>query len=163
MMGWTKKWFVSPWCMEYYFSFSQITLIVIVFQRPHGLQHTRLLWPLVSPGVCSDSCPLSQWCHPTISSFVIPFYFCPQSFPASGSFPMSWLFASGSQSIWVSASVLPGNFQDWFPLGWTGWISLQSKGLSSLLQPTVRNHQFFSTQPSLWSNSRICTWLLEKP
>ena len=94
------------------------------------LQHDRLPCPSLSPKVCSDSCPLSQWCHPTVSSFVIPFSFCPQSFPASGSFPMSWLFASGGQSIWVSASVLPVNIQDWFPLGWTGWISLQSKGLS---------------------------------
>ena len=98
------------------------------------LQHTRLLCPSLSSGVCSDSCPLSQWCHPTVSSSAVPFYFCLQSFPASGSFPMSWLFASGGRNIGASASasVLPMNIQDWFPLGWTGLISLQSK--ESLLQ-----------------------------
>ena len=156
-----RSWMPQPWPFILA-SFPKYNVVVHLLSHVQ-LQHDRLPYPSLSPRVCSDSCPLSQWCHPTISSFVIPFYFCPQSFPASGSFPMSWLFASGSQSIWVSASVLPGNFQDWFPLGWTGWISLQSKGLSSLLQTTVRNHQFFSTQPSLWSNSRICTWLLEKP
>ena len=104
------------------------------------------------------------WCHPAISSSVLPFS-CLKSFPASGSFPMSQLFASGGQSIGVSASisVLPMNIQDWFPLGLTGWISLQSKGLSRVFSnTTVQKHQFFSTQPSLWSNSHICTWLLEK-
>ena len=107
----------------------------------------------------------SQWCHPTISSSVIPFSSCPQSFPASGSFQMSQLFASGGQSIGVSAStsVLPMNTQDWSPLGWTGWISLQSKGLSRVFSNTaVQKHQFFSTQLSLWSNSHIHTWPLEK-
>ena len=100
---------------------------------PHELQHSRLLCPTLSPRVCLNSCPLSQWCHPTISSSVAPFS-CPQFSPASGSFPMSQLFASGGQSIRVSAStlVLPMNIQDWFPLGWTGWISLQSKGLSGV-------------------------------
>ena len=99
---------------------------------PHGLQHTRLPYPLPSPRTCSNSCPLSQWSHPTFSFLVISFSSCLWSFPASGSFPMSWLFASGGQSIAVStsASVLPMNIQDWFPLGWTGWNSLQSKGLS---------------------------------
>ena len=131
----------------------------------HGLKNTRLLCPSLSPGVCSDSCPLN-WCHPTISSSVIPFSSCPQSFPASGSFPMSRLFASGGQSIGasVSASVLPMSIQDWFPLGWTGLISLLSKGLSKVFSnTTVQKHKFFGTQPSLWSNSYIHTWLLEKP
>ena len=102
---------------------------------PHGLQHTRPPCPLPTPGVYPNSCSLSWWCHPTISSSVIPFS-CPQSFPASGSFQMSQVFTSGGQSIGVSAaaSVLPVNIQDWFPLGWTGWISLQSKGLSRVLQ-----------------------------
>ena len=132
---------------------------------PHGLQHARLPCPSPSPQVCSDSCPLSRWCHPTISSFVVPFSSCLQSFPASGSFQMSQLFVSGGQSIGVSAStsVLPMNIQDWFPLGWTGWISLQSKGLSRVFSnTTVQMHQFFSTQPSLWSSCHICTWVLEK-
>ena len=117
---------------------------------PHGLQHTRLPCTSPTPGACSNSCPLSRWCHPTISSSVIPFSSCLQSFPASGSFPMSRLFASGGQSIGVSASasVLPMNIQDWFPLGLTGWISLQSKGLSRVFQhhTTVQKHQFFSAQ-----------------
>ena len=109
--------------------------------QPHGLQHDRLPCPSPSPGVCSNSCPLSQWCHPTISSSVVPFSFCPQSFPASGSFPMSRLFQSGAQSIGVSASasVLLMNTQGWFPLGLTGLISLLSKGLSRVFSsPTVR-------------------------
>ena len=103
---------------------------------PHGLQHTRLSCPSPTPGVYSNSCPLSQWCHPTISSTVVPFSSCLQSFPASGSFQMSQFLALCGQSIGVpaSASVLPMNIQDWFPLRWTGWISLQSKRLSSLLQ-----------------------------
>ena len=104
--------------------------------QPHELQHTRLPWPSPTLGVYSDSCPLSQWCHPTISSSVVPFFFCLQSFPTSGSFQMSQFFSSGGQSIGVSASasVLPMNIQDWFRLGCTGWISLQSEGLKSLLQ-----------------------------
>ena len=113
-----------------------------------------------------NSCPLSQWCHPAISSSVVPFSFCPQSLPASGSFPMSQLFASGGQSIGVSASalVLPMNTQGWSPLGWTGWISLQSKGLSRVLSnTTLRKHQFFSTQLSSQSNSHFHTWPQEKP
>ena len=133
---------------------------------PHGLQHAKLPLPSQSPRVCSNSCPLSQWCHPTISSFVIPFSSCIYSFPASGSFLISQLFASGGQSIGVSASVsvLPMNIQDWFPLGLTGLISLLSKGLSRVFSnSTVQKHQFFSAQPSLWSNSHIHTWLLEKP
>ena len=107
--------------------------------RPHGLQHTRLLCPSPTPGVDSNSCPLSRWCHPTISSSVIPFSSHLQSFPASGSYPVSQLFASGCQSIGVSASasVLPMNIQDWSPIGWTGWISLQSKGLSRVFSNSV--------------------------
>ena len=120
--------------------------------RLHELQHTRPPCPSPTPRVYSNSCPLNRWCHPTISSSVIPFSSCPQSFPASGSFPMSQLFASGGQSIGVSAStsVLLMNIQDWFPLGWTGWISLQSKGLWRVFSnTTVQKHQFFSTQLSL--------------
>ena len=132
--------------------------------QPHELQHTRLPCPSRIPRACSNSCPLSWWCHPAISS-VILFYFCPQSFLSSGSFQMSQLLASGGQRIgvWVSASVLPMNIQDWSPLGQTGWISLQSKGLSRVFNNTVQKHQFFSTQPSLWSSSYIHIWLLEKP
>ena len=138
---------------------------------PHGLQHARLSCPLPTPGACSNSCPSSRWCHPTTSSSVIPFsshltLTHLQSFPASGSFPVSQLFTSGGQSIGVSAStsVLPMNTQDWTPLGWTAWISLQSKGLSRVFSnTTVQKHQFFSTQLSLQSNSHIHTWPLEKP
>ena len=133
---------------------------------PHGLQHTRLPRPLPSPGTCSNSCPLSRWCHPTILSSVIPFSSCLQSFPASGSFPVSQLFASGGQSIRASASasVLPVNIKGWFPFGLTGLISLQSKGCSRVFSnTTVQKHQFFGAQPFLWSNSHMCTWLLEKP
>ena len=120
--------------------------------RPHRLQHARPPCPSPTPGVYSNSCPLSWWCNPTISSSVIPFSSHLQSFPASGSFQMSQFFASGGQSIGVSASasVLPVNIQDWSPLGWTGWISLQSKGLSRVFSnTTVQKHQFFSTQVSL--------------
>ena len=104
--------------------------------RPYGLQHTRLPCPSPAPRAYSNSCPSSWWCYPTISSSAIPFFSCLQSYPASGSFPMSQFFSSGGQSIGVSAStsVLPMKIQDWLPLGWTSWISLQSKGLSSLLQ-----------------------------
>ena len=126
----------------------------------------RLPCPSLSLGVCSNSCPLSQWCHPNISCSDAFFSSCPQSFPASGSFLMSKLFTSGGQSIGVSASasVLPINIQDWFLLGLTSLISLLSKGLSRVFSSTtIQNHQFFGTWPSLWSNSHICTWLLEKP
>ena len=119
---------------------------------PHGLQHARLPCLSTTPGAYSNSCPLSQWCHPTISASVIPFFPCLQSFPASGTFPMSWLFASFGQSIGVSAStsVLPMNTQDWSPLGWTGWISLLSKGLSRVFTyTTAQKHKFFGTQLSL--------------
>ena len=134
--------------------------------RPYGLQHAGLPCPSPSPGACTNSCPLSQWCHPTISSSVIPFFSCSLSFPASGSFQMSQLFTSCGQSIGasVSASVLPMNIQGWFPLGLTGLISLQSKGLSRVFSSiTFLKHQFFSTQPSLQSNFHIHMWLLEKP
>ena len=112
--------------------------------QPLELQHTRPPCPSPTPGVHPNPCPLSQWCHPTISSSVIPFSSCPQSCPASGSFPMSQLFASGGQSVGVSAStsVLPMNTQDW-SLGWTGWVSLQSKGLSRVFSTIVQKHQFF--------------------
>ena len=120
--------------------------------QPHELQHARPPCPSPTPRVHPNPCPLSQWCHPTISSSVVPVSSCPQSFPASGSFQMSQLFASGGQSIGVSASksVLQMNTQDWSPLGWTDWISLQSKGLSRVFSnTTVQKHQFFSTQLSL--------------
>ena len=114
----------------------------------HGLQHARLPCPSPTPGVYSNSCPLTWWCRPTISSSVVPFSSCLQSFPVSGSFQMGQLFASDGQSIGVSAStsILPMNIQDWFPLGWTGWISLQSKGLSRVFSnTTAQKHQFFGT------------------
>ena len=133
--------------------------------QPHGLRHTRLPCPSPTPGSCSNSCPSSQWCHPTISSSVVPFSSCLQSFPASESFPMSQ-FTSGAQSIRVSASasVLPMKIQDWFPLGLTGLIFLQSKELSRVFSNiTAQKHQFFGAQLSLWSNSDIHSWLLEKP
>ena len=133
--------------------------------RPHGLQHARLRCPSPTPGACSKSCPLSRWCHPTVSFSVVPFSSCLQSWPVSGSFPLSQFFASGGQSIGASASasVLPMNIKGWFPLGWTGWLSWQPKGLSRLFNTTVQKHQFFSAQLSLQSNSHIHTWLLEKP
>ena len=133
---------------------------------PRGLPHSRPLCPSPAPRVYSNSCPLSQWCHPNISSFVIPFSSRLLSFPVSGSFQMSQFLASGGQSIGVSAStsVLPRNIQDWFLLGWTGWISLQSKGLSRVFSnTTVQKHQFFGSQLSLECNSHIHTWVLEKP
>ena len=134
--------------------------------RPHEPQHARPPCPSPTPGVQPNPCPLSGWCHPTISSSVIPFSSCPQSFPGSGSFQMSQLLTSGGQSIGVSASasVLPMNAQDWSALGWTGWISLQSKGLSRVFSnTTVQKHRFFGAQLSSQSNSHIHTWPLEKP
>ena len=120
--------------------------------QPHELQHARPPCPSPPPRAHSNSRPSSRWCHPAISSSVVPFSSCLQTFPASGTFPMTQLFTSGGQSIGVSASasVLPMNIQDWFHLGWTGWISLQSKGLSRVLSnTTIQKHQFFSTQLSL--------------
>ena len=133
---------------------------------PHGLKHVRLPCPSPTPGTCSNSRPSCRWCHSTISSSVFPFSSCPQSFPASGSFQMSQFLISGGQRIGVSASasVLPMNIQDWFPIGWTDLISQQSKGLSrDFSNTTVQKHQFFSAQLSLWSNSYIYTRLLKKP
>ena len=134
--------------------------------QPHGLQDARLSCPLWSPRVCSNSCPLSEWCYLTISSSVGLFSSCPQSSPASGSFSVSQLFTSGGQGIGASASapVLQMNIQGWFSLGLTSLISLLSKGPSrDFSSTTVRKHQFFCPQPSLWSKSHIHTWLLEKP
>ena len=134
--------------------------------RLHELHHARPPCPSPIPVVYPNLCPFSRWCHPTVSSSVVPFSSCPQSFPASGSFPMSQLFASGGQSIGVSTSTsdLPMNTQHWSPLGWTGWISLQSKGLSRVFfNITVQKHQFFCAQLSSQSNSHIHTWPLEKP
>ena len=129
--------------------FSSVAQSCLTLCDPRGLQHTRPPCPSPTPGVSWNSCSLSQWCPPTISSSIVPFSSCLQSFPASGSFLMSQFFASGGQSIGVSASasVLPMNIHDWFPLGWTGWISLQSKGLERVFfNPTVQKHQFFSVK-----------------
>ena len=146
---------------------SQFSLPVVYDTlQAHESQHARPPCPSLTPGVDSNSCLSSQWCHPAISSSVVPFSFCPQSLPASGSFPMSQLFSWGSQSIGVSASasVLPMNTQGWSPSEWTGWISLQSKGLPRVFSnTTVQKHQFFSAQISSQSNSHIHTWPLEKP
>ena len=134
--------------------------------QPHGLQHARLPCPSPIPGAYSNSCPSCQWCHPSITSSVIPFSSCLQPYPASGSFPINQFFPSGGQIIGVSAStsVLPMNTQDWSPLGWTSWISLLSKGLPRVFSnTTVQKHQFFRAQLSSPSNSHIHTWLLEKP
>ena len=134
--------------------------------QPYELQHARPPCPLLSSGVCSNSRPLSQWYHPTISSSVTPFSSFPQSFPASGSFPKSRLFTSGGLSTGASASasVLSMISQGWFPLALTGLISLLSKGLLRVFSSTtVGKHQFFGAQHFLWSNSHIRTWLLEKP
>ena len=134
--------------------------------RHHESQPARPPCPSPTPRVHSNSRPWHRWCHPAIASSVVPFSSCPQSLPASGSFPMSQLFRWGGQTFGVSASasVLPMNTQDWSPLGWPGWISLQSKGLSRVFSnTTVQKHQFFGTQLSSQSNSHIHTWLLEKP
>ena len=138
----------NTWCL---IQFSSVTQSCLTLQ-PHGLQHTRLPCPSSTPRACSNSCPSSQWCHPTISSSAVPFSSCLQSFQASQSFPMSQFFPSGGQiiDVWASASVLPMNIQGWFPLGLTGLISLQSKGLLRVFSSsTVQKHQFFGTQLSL--------------
>ena len=156
----------SRWRQENWFS-SVLSLSPSVVSNslwPHGLQHSRPPCPSPAPGAYSNSRPSGQWCHPTTSSSVVPFS-CLQSFPASGSFPLSHFFTSGGQSTGVSASasVLPMNTQDWSHLGWTGWISLQSKGLSRVFfNTTVQKFPFFGTQLSLWSNSHIHIWQLEK-
>ena len=162
-LSWDNRWL----CFRYYVSF----LLVIAVQskscptlQPHELQHARLPCPSLSPGVFSNSCSLSQWFHPTISSSVVPFSSFPQSFPVSGSFPVSQLFTSHGWSFGASASVLPINIQGWFPLGLAGLIFLLFKGLSRVFSiTTVRKHQFFGAQSCLWSNSHVHTWLLEKP
>ena len=160
MKGWFSLFCILNGSVQFSYSLMSDSL------QPHGLQHTRLPCPSPNLRACSNSCALSQWCRPTILSFGIPFSPCLQSFPASGSFPMSQFFTLGSQSIGASAlaSVLPMTIQDWFPLEWTGWISLQSKGLSRVFSnTTVQKHQFFCTQLSSQSNSHIHTWPLEKP
>ena len=134
--------------------------------QPHESQHARPPYPSQTPGVYSNTCSSNWWCHPAISSSVVPFSSWPQSLPALGSFPVSQLLTWGGQSIGVSASasVLPMNTQDWFPLGWIGWISLQSKELSRVFSNTiVQKHPFFHVQLSSPSNSHIHTWPLEKP
>ena len=151
----SRKWHLSLLCLTFSTRLSSVQFTHSVpsdYLWPHGLWHARPSCPSPTPGVYSNSCPLSRWCHPTISSSVIPFFFCLQSFPASESLKESQFFASGGQSIEVSASasVLPMNIQDWFPLGWTGWISLQSKGLSRVFSnTTVQKHLFFRAQLSL--------------
>ena len=140
--------------------------VVSDFLWPHESQHARPPCPSPSPGVHSDLGPSSQWCHPAISSSVVLFSSCPQPLPDSESFPMSQLFTWGGQSIGVSAlaSVLPKKSQGWFPSEWTGWISLQSKGLSRVFSNTTfEKHQFFGAQLSSQSNCHIHTWPLEKP
>ena len=139
--------------------------VMSVSLQPQGLQHTRLPCPSPTSGACSNSCPLSRWCHPTISFSVVTFSSCLQFFPASESFLMSQFCASGGKTYGVSDSAIvpPMNIQDWFPLGLPGLISAVQGTLRSLLQHHCSNHQFFGAQLSLSSNSHICTWLLEKP
>ena len=166
-----KEYVKAVYCHPAYLTYIQSSVqfshsVVSNSLRPHEPQHARPPCPSPTPRVHPNPCPSSRWCHPTISSSVVPFSSCPQSFPASGSFEMSQLFTSGGQSIGVSVSisVLPMNTQDWSPLGWTGWISLQSKGLSKVFSnTTVQKYQFFGPQLSSQSNSHIHTWLLEKP
>ena len=164
--------FISP-CM-YYIVYLILCLFSVQFSHSvmsdslqlHESQHTRPPCPSPTPGVHSDTHSLSQWCHPAISSSVVPFSSCPQSLPASESFPMSQLFAWGGQSTGISALALflPKNTQGWSPSEWTGGISLQSKGLSRVFSnTTVQKEQFFGAQLSSWSNSHIHTWPLEKP
>ena len=152
--------------MENQFSSVQSLSCVQLFVTPWTTAHQASLSITNSQRVYPNSCPLSWWCHPTISSSVVPFSSCPQSFLASGSFQMSEVFASGGQSIGVSAlaSFPPKESQGWSPSEWTGWISLQSKGLSRVFSnTTVQKHQFFGAQPSSQSNSHIHTWPQEKP
>ena len=163
MSRWTDKEVVV------HISSVQLLSCVRLFATPWTAAHQAFLSITNSQSLLklmSIVMPLHQWCHPTISSSVVPFSSCPQSFTISGSFQMSQLFALGGQNTGVSAStsVLPMNTQDWSSLGWTGWISLQSKGLSRVFSnTTVQNHQFFGAQPSSQSNSHIHTWPLEKP
>ena len=156
---------LTIWNTFFLFTISSVSQLCLTL-LPHGLQHARLPCPSPTP-ICSNSCPSSPWCHPTISSSVVPFSSCLPSFPASVSFSMSQVFTSGAQSTGASASasVVPTKIQDWSPLGLTGLIPLQSKRLSRgvFSNTTVQKYQFFGTQLSLWSNSHIHTWLLEKP
>ena len=159
MIGNCHFWSYSLWYRFFFFFSKHLGLILLLFScwvmsdslQPHGLQHTRLPSPSPSPGTCSNSCPLSHWCHLDMSSSVIPFSSYLQSFPTSGTFLMSWIFALGGQSIGASASasVLPMNIQDWFPLGLTGLISLESKGLSRVISSTtIWKHQFLQHSDS---------------
>ena len=160
MLLWYIKWYIN--IINFQFSCS----VVSDSLWPHGLQHARLPCPSPTPGAYSKSCPSSRWCHPTSSSSVVPFSSCLQSFPASGSVPMSQIFASGGRSngVSASASVLLMNIEERSPSEWTGWISLQSKGLSRVFSnTTVQKHQLFSAQLSSQSNSHIHTWPLKKP
>ena len=145
--------FLNKWLWDSRFSSVQFSCSAMsAFLQPYGLKHTRIPCPPPAPGAYSNSCPSSWWCQPTISFSAVPFSSGLQSFPASGSFPVSWFFISGDQSIRTSASasVFPMNIQDWFSLGWTGWISLKSKGLSRVFSSaTVQKHQFFGAQLSL--------------
>ena len=154
--------------------FSLSCMVIIQFSRsvvsdslwPHALQHAQASLSITNSQSSTKLTSLSQWCHPSVSSSVVPFSSCSQSFPAPGFFPVSWLFASGGQSIEAStsASVLPMNIQGWFPFGLTGLISLKSKGLSRVSSSiTIWKHQIFGTQPSLWYSSHIYSWSLEKP
>jgi len=155
-----------PTACKRYFRSDQISRSVMSHSLwPHESQHARPPCPSPTPRVHWDSCPSSQWCHPAISSSVIPFSSCPQSLPASDSFPISQPFAWGGQSTGVSAlaSFLPKKSQGWSPSECTGWISLQSKRLSRVFSNTLQKHQFFGAQPSSQSNSHIHTWPLEKP
>ena len=159
-VGFPKRMFIRICSVQFSHSVMSDSL------RPHELQHARPPCPSPTPRVHPNSCPLSQWCHPAISSSVVPFSSCPQSLLASESFPMSQLFAWGGQSTGISAlaSVPPKNTQDWSPSGWTGWISLQPKGLSRVFSnTTVQKHQFFGAGFSSQSNCHIHTWPLEKP
>ena len=159
--GHKTQWWVFETNTKTYDQFVQYSRSVMSDSlRPHKLQHTRLPCPSQSPGLCSNSYPLTRWCHPTILSSVVPFSSCRQSLPGLRSFPVSWLFASGGQRTGASvlASVLPMNNQAWFPLGLTGLISLLSKELSRVFSSTtVWKHQFFDIQPSLWSNFQYMT------
>ena len=144
--------------------FSSVAQSCLTLCNPMDYKHTRLPCPSPTPGAYSNSCPLCWWCHPTISSSIVPFSSHLQSFPASGSFPMSWFFTSCGHSIGTSpsASVLPMNIQGWFPLGLTGFISLLFKGLSRIFSnTTIWKHQFVGIQPSLWSNYHTHAWLLK--
>ena len=163
---WNPHWVTRILCIFLHVFIQYSRSVMSDSLRPHELQHARPPCLSPTPGVHSNSCPSSWWCHPAISSSVVPFSSCPQSFPATESFPMCQLFAWGGQSTGVSAlaSVLPKNTQDWSPLGWTGWISLQPRGLSRVFSnTTVQKHQFFGTQLSSQSKSHIHTWPLEKP